>query len=94
MALTPICFVSIIELYKYGFDTLDGLSQKLQTSFYEQREREVLDLMELQFVLSYAGNISKEDTDNMSLFELKNWFTLLKKQRQIEQNQENDRSKK
>jgi hypothetical protein len=44
------------------------------------REAEVLDLMELQFLLSYHGKITKEDSDKMTIFELRQWYILLKKQ--------------
>jgi hypothetical protein len=58
------------------------------------RENEIMRIMELQFVLSYLGHISKEDSDNMTLFELKQWYEMLKKQRKLEQDQEIANSKK
>lgn len=35
-------------------------------------------------MLVYKGNLSKSDVDNMSPFELKYWFSLLKKQIELE----------
>lgn len=41
-------------------------------------------MIETQFVLSYYGNVSKEDSDNMTPFELNEWYKLVKKQKQLE----------
>lgn len=41
--------------------------------------------MERQFLLSHLSHVAKEDTDNMTPFELDNWFELLKKRREEEQ---------
>jgi len=40
--------------------------------------------MEMQFVLSYLGHVSKSDSDEMTWFEIHNWFKLLKKQKEAE----------
>jgi hypothetical protein len=58
------------------------------------REAEVFGIMELQFVLSYNANVSKEDSDNMTPFELDNWFELLKKQRKLEEEARREENKK
>lgn len=83
-ALTPICFVSLIQLYKEGLEKLDQLSEDTLKIFYSNRETEIANIMEMQFVLSYLGNISKTDSDEMTPFELQNWFNLLKKQKELE----------
>lgn len=80
----PICFVSLITLYKEGFEKLDELPDEIQQEFYKVRESEISHMLELQFILSYLGNISKADSDEMTWFELNNWFKLLKKQKDIE----------
>lgn len=80
----PICFVSLITLYKEGFEKLDDLPEEIQQEFYKVRESEISHMLELQFILSYLGNISKADSDEMTWFELNNWFKLLKKQKDIE----------
>lgn len=40
--------------------------------------------MSVQFTLAYMGHISKEDSDNMTPFELTNWYNMLKKQKELE----------
>lgn len=80
----PICFVSLITLYKEGFEKIDELPEEIQQEFYKVRESEISHMLELQFILSYLGNISKADSDEMTWFELNNWFKLLKKQKDIE----------
>lgn len=80
----PICFVSLITLYKEGFEKIDDLPDEIQQEFYKVRESEISHMLELQFILSYLGNISKADSDEMTWFELNNWFKLLKKQKDIE----------
>lgn len=80
----PICFVSLITLYKEGFEKIDDLPEEIQQEFYKVRESEISHMLELQFILSYLGNISKADSDEMTWFELNNWFKLLKKQKDIE----------
>jgi len=76
--------VSLITLYKEGFEKLDDLPEEIQQEFYKVRESEISHMLELQFILSYLGNISKADSDEMTWFELNNWFKLLKKQKDIE----------
>lgn len=34
--------------------------------------------MERQYLLSNVGHLTKQDTDNMSVFEIDNWFKILK----------------
>ena len=81
----PICFVSLIDIYlKHGFSSLDELSEEVLDSLYEAREIEISNIIEMQFVLSYMGNISKLDSDEMTWFELNNWFKLLRKQKELE----------
>jgi len=41
-------------------------------------------MIEMQFVLSYHGHISKSDSDEMSIFELNNWYEFLKKQKEMD----------
>ena len=85
MALTPICFANVIELYRQGFSNIiDRLTEEQEAQFYELRDAEVLSLMELQFVLTYRAHLTKEDVDNMNIFELKNWYALLKKQLKLD----------
>lgn len=90
MALTPICFVSIIYLYVVGFDKLDKLHEEDMKAFMKLREVEIQNTMEIQFILSYLGNISKQDSDEMTPFELKSWFNLIKKQKAIEAEKANE----
>lgn len=40
--------------------------------------------MEKQFVLTKALNLSKQDVDKMTLFEIENWLELVKKQNELE----------
>ena len=75
-----ICFVSLIALYEIGFDKLEELPYEIVEAFDKTRQNEILNMMELQFVLSYKGNISKQDSDEMTPFELGNWYEFLKKQ--------------
>jgi len=85
LALTPICFANVIELYRQGFSNIiDRLTEEQEAQFYELRDAEVLSLMELQFVLTYRAHLTKEDVDNMNIFELKNWYALLKKQLKLD----------
>lgn len=83
-------FVSLIYLYEKGFEQIDNLPEETLEAFYKLRESEVSYIMEVQFMLSYLGNISKTDSDNMTWFELNNWFKLLKKQKEIENAAKND----
>jgi hypothetical protein len=76
--------VSLIKIYELGFDKIDELDEEVQEAFYKVRENEINYMMEIQFILSYLGNISKQDSDEMTIFELHNWFNLLKKQKAIE----------
>ncbi len=80
----PTCFVSLIHLYDIGFNELDNLSEDIYKSFDEARQIEINDMMEKQFLLSYSGNISKADSDDMTPFELLSWVNLLKKIKSIE----------
>ena len=57
--------------------------------FMKLREMEIEKTMSTQFMLSYLGNISKADTDNMTPFELKNWFKLLQRQKELESDRRN-----
>lgn len=50
------------------------------------REHKIEEIMSDQFMLAYLGNISKKDSDEMTPFELRNWFELLKKQKELEAN--------
>jgi len=74
----------MIALYELGFEKLNDLPDDTIESIEKYREIEISNLMELQFVLSYAANLSKKDTDEMTPFELNNWYKLLKKQKGIE----------
>lgn len=89
----PICFVSLITLYELGFDKLDDLSDDIIESINKAREVEISNMIELQFVLSYRGNISKADSDEMTPFELKMWYNFLKKQGEIEADRVKDNTK-
>lgn len=80
----PTYFVTLIELYRVGFDKLDDLPSEEFDMFMKLREGEIEEIMSLQFMLAYLGNISKADSDNMTPFELRNWFNLLKKQKELE----------
>jgi len=83
----------MITLYSIGFDKLDELSEETVLSIEKAREIEIANIMELQFILSYLGNISKDDSDNMTPFELNNWYKLLKKQKELESKRVNEVSK-
>lgn len=48
------------------------------------RMNEINNITEMQFLLSYMGNISKKDSDDMTVFELHKWLDLLKKQKELE----------
>ena len=89
----PISFVSLIYLYSMGFEKLDSLPEEDLKGFYKLRENEIESMLELQFILSYLGNISKADSDEMTPFELTNWYRLLKKQKEIEAERERAASK-
>lgn len=89
----PIYFVSLIYLYKEGFDKLEELPEKVLKEFMQLREIEIQNMMEIQFVLSYLGNISKEDSDEMTPFELKSWYNLMKKQKAMEAEKANELKK-
>lgn len=54
--------------------------------FMRLREHKIEEIMSDQFMLAYLGNISKKDSDEMTPFELRNWFELLKKQKELEAN--------
>jgi hypothetical protein len=82
-ALTPICFVSLLSLYELGFDKLDELPENTIDNILKSREAEIKNMIEMQFVLAYHSNISKEDSDNMTPFEIKNWYNFLQKQSEI-----------
>lgn len=76
--------MSLIYLHKVGFEKLDELPEETIKNFYAIRENEIERIMETQFVLSYLGNISKKDSDEMTPFELNNWLNLLKKRKEAE----------
>lgn len=80
----PIFFVSIIYIYEKGFDKINEFPEDFLESINAARERELYGMMELQFLLSYLGNISKADSDEMTPFELNNWYEFLKKQKELE----------
>jgi len=42
---------------------------------------------EKQFILSYYGNVGKADSDNMTPTELDRWFKLVKKRKELEEEQ-------
>jgi hypothetical protein len=76
--------VSLIEIYKQGFEILDTLPEEDLLNFYKIRESEINYIMEVQFILAYLGHVSKLDSDEMTWFELTSWFSLLKKQKELE----------
>ena len=80
----PTSFVSLIYLYSVGFDKLEELDDEEIEALYKLRENEIENMLELQFMLSYFCNITKADSDEMTPFELKNWYRLLKKQKELE----------
>lgn len=80
----PTYFVSLIEIYKQGFEILDTLPEEDLLNFYKIRESEINYIMEVQFILAYLGHVSKLDSDEMTWFELTSWFSLLKKQKELE----------
>lgn len=67
-----------------GFDKFDDLDSKSKEAFRTIQKQELEELVSLQFMLVYKGNLSKSEVDNMSPFELKYWFSLLKKQIELE----------
>jgi hypothetical protein len=79
--------VNLICLYETGFDKLKDFPEDFTKSLDANRMAEVSCIMEKQFLLSYMGNISKVDSDEMTPFELNNWFELLKKQKELETSQ-------
>lgn len=71
-------------MYKEGLENIEDLPEETLEIFYKNRENEIANIMEMQFVLSYLGHVSKTDSDEMTPFELQNWFKLLKKQKELE----------
>ncbi len=63
---------------------MDSLSEEDQEAFYLLRDQSVLSLVELQFVLTYRTHLTKDDVDNMTWFELRQWHALLKKQLKLD----------
>jgi hypothetical protein len=41
-------------------------------------------------VLAYLGNVSKKDSDEMTPYELKSWYSLLKKRKALEDEKANE----
>lgn len=81
--------MSLIWIYlNGGFERIEEFSEEELEIFYKAREIEISNIMEMQFVLSYLGHISKTDSDDMTWFELQNWFKLLKKQKELEAKRE------
>ena len=77
--------MSLIEIYKKGsLEDIDDLPEETLESLYVARENEISNMMEMQFVLAYMGHVAKQDSDEMTWFEINNWFKLLKKQKEIE----------
>ena len=82
----------MIVLYQIGFDKIDELADDVVESINKTRDSEIANMMELQFILAYEGKIDKLSSDEMTPFELNNWYKLLKKQKDLENNrvQENN----
>lgn len=80
----PIFFVSLIKLYELGFEELQNIPEDQLSNLYDQRDEEIRRIMELQFMLACECNVSKADSDNMTPFELNNWFNLWKKKLSLE----------
>jgi hypothetical protein len=76
----------MIVLYQIGFDRLEDFPKDVIESINKSRDDEITNMMETQFILSYLGNISKKDSDDMTPFELTNWYNFLKKQKDLENN--------
>lgn len=72
-----------------GFDKLDSIPAADVENLFKLRDNEIKDMLELQFMLAYKVGISKADTDNMTIFELQNWFNLLKERVRIEEESSN-----
>lgn len=86
--------MSLIEIYKKGsLQDIDELPEETLESLYTARENEISNMMEMQFVLAYMGHVSKEDSDEMTWFEINNWFKLLKKQKEIEAKRQEEQIK-
>lgn len=86
--------MSLIEIYKKGsLEDIDDLPEETLESLYVARENEISNMMEMQFVLSYMGHVSKQDSDEMTWFEINNWFKLLKKQKEIEAKRQEEQMK-
>lgn len=71
-------------MYKEGFSIFDDLSISDQENFYNLRSSEVKRMLEMQFVLATYSNISTQDTDKMTPFEIENMFEFLKKKNELE----------
>lgn len=80
----PTFFVTIIELYRKGFNTLEELDEESINNFQELRKNTVEGLLKRQFELSYHTNMTKEDTDNLIPFELDYLYNLLVEQKNAE----------
>lgn len=90
----PICFVSLIEIYKRGsLEDIEELPEETLQSLYKSRENEISNMMEMQFVLAYLGHVSKNDSDEMTWFEINNWFKLIKQQKEIEAKRQEEQMK-
>lgn len=80
----PISFTSLISLYLTGFDKMNDLPDEILEDLDKSRQIEISNMIEMQFVLSYHAHISKKDSDDMSIFELNNWYEFLKKQKALD----------
>ena len=79
----------MIHLYKIGFEAINEVPVVDSENLFKLRDDEIKDMLELQFMLSYKANISKEDSDNMTPFEITNWFNMLKERNRVEEEERN-----
>lgn len=80
----PTSFVSLLTIFKYGFDKLDEIDPAIVEQLFILRQNLIEDLYSNQFVLVYYTNMSLEDTERLTPFEMKSYLELLKKQKDLE----------
>lgn len=80
----PTSFVSLLTIFKYGFDKLDEIDPTIVEQLFILRQNLIEDLYSNQFVLVYYTNMSLEDAERLTPYEMKSYLELLKKQKDLE----------
>lgn len=91
MAFRQTCFDNIIVITRHG--SLSEIESLVDEQTYRDietlRKNTMIEIMENNFVLTYYTSLTKQDLDNMTQFELRNWLSLLIKQKETEMEQNN-----